>query len=800
MIIAGRIRGIFPPVLLLSAILLAGCSGAETRKMHYLEKAQSLLEQRLFDKAQIELRNALQIDPNFVPARLLMGDLAVRLNDPRRALQMYQSVLDQDATNLEARAGVAKIYVFASLPEKALEVVEAGLVQAPDDPALLTVRGAARARMGDLAGATADAERALAASPQHENAVALLASLHLREGRDADALALVEGALRSLPENVDLRLILAEIHVKGGRTDDAERTLREVVELLPEDLSHRYTLARFLAGHERIDDAEQVLRGAIEQNPESLEAKSTLIGMLASRKSIGSAEKALVGFVEAEPKNMELRLALGDFYTAAGRAADAAEAYRAVVKRDGTAPQGLAARNRLAAAAIRERRVDDAAKLIEEVLVENPQDNDALTMRAELALSKGDTAAAVTDLRTVLRDQPGSVPVQRALAQAYLRSGDEALAEETIKKAVEMNPTDRNLRADFARMLVRTGQTERALQILQAAVAEAPEDLAAQEQIFLLHLARKDLKQARVTASTVKSARPDLALGHYLTGLVDRAEGSAGAAIAAYEAALKLQPDAAEPLTGLVQTLVSEKRADVAVARLEATAAAQPDNAVARNLLGELLMTQKRNADAIVAFDAAIEAASGWWVPYRGKAFAQIAAGDTAAATQSLTTGLGATGGAISLGVDLASLQERLGRPEQAIATYQRMLEKSPQNDLLANNLAMLLVTHRTDAKSLELAGQLAERFKDSNEPAFANTSGWVTYKLGRYAEAIPALQRAADRDPQAPLLRYHLAMAQFKVGRVEDARKNLEAALDAGTSFPGMDEARTTLERLKSS
>ena len=50
---------------------------------------------------------------------------------------------------------------------------------------------------------------------------------------------------------------------------------------------------------------------------------------------------------------------------------------------------------------------------------------------------------------------------------------------------------------------------------------------------------------------------------------------------------------------------------------------------------------------------------------------------------------------------------------------------------------------------------------------------------------------------PDAALARYHLGMAQSAAGDDTDARDNLTRAVNSGTQFVGLDEARATLVKL---
>jgi tetratricopeptide (TPR) repeat protein len=93
-----------------------------------------------------------------------------------------------------------------------------------------------------------------------------------------------------------------------------------------------------------------------------------------------------------------------------------------------------------------------------------------------------------------------------------------------------------------------------------------------------------------------------------------------------------------------------------------------------------------------------------------------------------------------SLSLGLAGIHERQQRHDDAIAVYEKMLEKYPDNLLVINNLAALLSDHREDEASLSRARELAGKLANSDQPALLDTLGWVHYRLGEYDQAAEVL------------------------------------------------------------
>jgi tetratricopeptide (TPR) repeat protein len=126
--------------------------------------------------------------------------------------------------------------------------------------------------------------------------------------------------------------------------------------------------------------------------------------------------------------------------------------------------------------------------------------------------------------------------------------------------------------------------------------------------------------------------------------------------------------------------------------------------------------------------------------------------------------------------------------------SYQDALQIDPSYVPALNNLAWLYCER---GESLNEALELAQQAK-KQEPDDAHvndTLGWIYYKKGLYPSAVGLLESAVAKNPKDPGYQFHLGMVYVNIGKQEQGRKTLQAALRVGLN---PEEARAAKEALQ--
>jgi Tfp pilus assembly protein PilF len=779
----------------LALLLLGGCGGKEERLQSHLEKGRSLLEQGKLDTAGVEVRNAMQIDPKNSEAMYVAGLVIERGGeDFRRAYQHFMRAVELDGNNIAARARLGRYHLLGGDIAKAEETLAEITKLAPDALETRNLKAAVLAAKKDIPGAIAEATAILNQNPGEVETANFLAGLYMATQSPDQAVGVLDKAIAATPKNTALRIVRATIATRMNDRDAAEKQLREVIALEPARTEHRNNLAAFHARGKEFDKAEAVLRESISADRKDVKRRLALLEFTSVFRSMELAEKEAIAQVAEDARAYELQFQLARFLRTNGKASDAIKVYRGIIDRDRLQPNGIRARVELAGMQLAAGNRGDAQKLIEEVLKENPRDNQALLMRAQFGVDRGDSASAIADLRAVLRDQPDSPVIVGALARAHMMNKEPELARDTIGRAVEMFPNRPQLRFVFAEYLASSGDFTAAMRQVDEVIKVNASSMEARDLKARIQMAQKDEAGAEETFRQMKQLAPKQPQVMVRLGQFYVARKQFDRAIVEFEEAARLLPNAPEPVLLVVNTLLAQGNTTAAAARLDAAVKASPNSVPLLVAVGELQIQRKAFGEAEATFrrvntmDARVPAA------YLNLARLAAVQNQRPAAIKWLQDGMAALPDNVGMQLALGDFHVTFAEWEPAIKLYEAVLGRSPDNLIAANNLAAILADHRNDPESHKRALSIANRFETSDNAAFLDTLGWAYFKNGQIDQAIRVLRRAVERDPNAAVHKYHLGVALMKKGDEREGRAMLQRALDSKTPFPGIEEARKLL------
>jgi tetratricopeptide (TPR) repeat protein len=775
--------------------LLVGCSSKDERMQSSLVKAADYVRSSDWDKANVEIRNVLQIDPKNAQAYFISGQVADGKREFQRAYGSYLKAIELKPDHLEAKVGLARIYLLAGEVEKSDQSVAEVLAVDAKNLGARTIQAALLARRDDVPGAIAQAKALIAeqaAAPVE--ASMLLAGLYTSQGKTAEALAVIESALKGDPKNLSLLQVAAQI--AGSSTDSsmfqkAVAYLRQSAEQSPKNIDLWNAWALHHTRHNELDLAESVLRASVKAEPEDSQRQLVLLDFLSSRRGRDVAEKEFLAAIADKPKDTVLRFGLVNLYRASDRATDARRVLQDIIDLDKLAPASMVARDQLAADWLSQGKVAQARTLVAEVLAANPRDGAALLLRGRMLLADGKANDAIIDLRAAAKDQPGSPEVVSLLAAAHRKAGEPQLAREVLSDAVKFKPDNSELRLLLAADMADAKEYQAANNEIDSALKSAPQNLRAYDFKAQLALVQKDVAGAEKAFVSLKNQYPQNPAGFLKLGRLYAEQKKYDDALKEYDAAVSLAPTSPEPVLWGIGVLIAQRRFDEANARIDAMTQREPKNVMPYQLRGEVAVARADLPQAESAYRKMIAFAPTVPAGYLSLARVKASQNDMVAAMAVLEEGEKAVPVDLSIPATRAEWLSRVGRQEEAIALYEALVKRAPEEDSYANNLAYLLTQFKGDKANLERALTLTQRFKESNNPSYLDSLGWTHYKLAQYAEAVPVLERALQQAPDAPLLQLHLGLALHKNGDAERSRELLKKALDSKITSPEYDEAK---------
>jgi len=784
-------------IALATVILTTACAPPEERVANYLAKAQKSLDAGDYSKARLEAQNAAQIDPKNANARYVLALVAEQKGDIPALFGHLAVAIDSDPSHVEARLKLGSLYYLGQEWDRVDEQLEALLELAPDDPRVRLLLGRILLQKDKRAEGMAEIDRALELDPDYTEAILMKAVAQSVDSLD-QGVSTLDAAIATRPplEGRPLRELRVLLLAQGRQAEAVEQSLKDLARDFPEEESYQLQLVQFYAGQGRLDDADLRLEQVARLDPANQQKQLDYVLFLATERNVDKAEATLQAFIKESPDSARLRTALGELYEASGRIPEAREAYQGAVGRDPKGEHGLAAQQRLAVLDLRAGDAAAASRRIADILAVAPDDAPALLMRAGILFAEGRFDDAIADLRGVLRRTPDDHRALLLLAQTYVQKNDVTLAKDVYRRLLAVRSDSAEGLLELAGLYAADREFGEAEALLRRHVTARPDDVVATGRLVDVLMLQNKTAEAEQEARRMAALANEAGSGDYTLGRVMAQQRDFDAAAAAFRRSVKERPGDPLPLEGLVQSLLAAGKQQEAIETLRGQIEAEDGEAIfARYLLGQLHGQAGNRAEAIRYLEEVLRARPDTAPAY--VSLASVYPNDREARLEVYRRGLKAVPGHPQLSLLLGAELGQAGDLGGALAVYEELVRRNPGFEPGVNSLAATLLDYRSDQASLARALELAQRLSSSEDPVAQDTLGWAYYRAGRYGEAVSTLERVVTR-ADLPVFHYHLGMAYLATGNEVGARQHLQKAVGGAGSYPGLGEARATLQRLK--
>ena len=760
----------------------AACSSPEERVQKYYASGQEFLENGEFGKANVQFQNVLKIDETHIPTLLGMAEVAERKQNLKQMFGLYQRIVRLDPNHIHAHVQLGKLYLIGSDETAALESAETALAIDPNSVDAIALKSGVLLRIGDTENAVELARQAIASDPGHIEATTVLATARGIDGDIDGAIAEIERALAVNPKAAVLQLLRIRLLSQLDRLDDVLDGYRQLVDQFPEQTVYRRAFAREFINQKNYDEALDQLEKISELEPENNDIKLDIVRVVNSKDGTQAAQERLRQFVDSEPDNHDLRFALVDLLREQGEMDEAFALIESLRQSDDTAVASRV-KNKLALLHLLNGERDKAQLLVDEILEADGNNTDALIKRASFQIDDANFEAGIADLRTALNNNPDSVEAMILMSSAFERQGNIDFARAELAKAFEAGGKQANVANAYAKFLLRNGNSRRAEDVLVQSLAVAPGNMDNLKLLAGVRLDLQDWQGADEIAELIEEidAGGDGQIAGNIRVVALSGLGEYEQIIDMLSAQREQGPLDSQPLSTLVAAYLKVDRVRDAEEMLKNVLASDPDNYEARILLAQTYFADRKQPEAEAVL---VEAANT--TPSRGEAFEflyryYIARGERDKAIVLVEDGMSKAPDNDALLFFKGDILIAAGELEEALDVYAGLLEKRPNDRIVANNFVSISSDLRTDEASIARALEVAKILEEDENALVRDTVGWAHYRAGQYSRAVEFLSEAAQSAGGNAEILYHLGAAQIAAGDVESGQGNLNKALEAG-------------------
>lgn len=538
---------------------IAACSKTQSTQALVAEARQ--YQQKGDNKAAvIQLKNALQKDPNDFEARYLLGAIYNETGDPMSAEKEIRKAISLGLGSGKALPELAKALLEQGQFQKVLDETKS-IPEAKADAAISTLRGSAYLALAKNHEAKESFELALKNEANYPDALIGLAKFSFLEKDIDSATRLSEQAASQNPKNINAWLFKGDLLRTLGKTEPALAAYDQALKIEPNNNTAHIAKANLEIGAGKFDAAKADIDAARKSTPKGLIVFYTQALLDFSQGKHAAAWESLQQVLRVAPDHMPSVLLAGAVQFALG-----------------SMPQ--------------------AEQHLNNYLAKNPDNLYARKLLASTLLKKGQPQRALDALAPALKNGQQDVQLFSLMGESYMQTKDYTKATEYFTKASTLAPQAAQLHTALALSKLGQGESARAVAELEMSTSLDAKSPQAGILLVMTHLRLKEYDKASTAVLALEKQQPDNPLVQNLKGGVYLSKKDIPNARASFEKALVLQPSYFPAVQNLAQLDVQENKPDAAKKRYEALLDKDKKNIQAMTALASLALSQKQIKEA----------------------------------------------------------------------------------------------------------------------------------------------------------------------------------------------------------
>jgi putative PEP-CTERM system TPR-repeat lipoprotein len=783
---------------------LVACSKMQSSEA-LVSEAKEYLRKGDNKAAVIQLKNALQKNPDDAEARYLLGNIYNDIGDPLSAEKELRKALSLGVNRDKVTLNLGKALLMQGQYQKVLD--ETSQVAATkSDAELSTLRGNAYLALGKLADAKASFDRALKDKADFPDALIGLAKHELAQNDIATATGFSEQAVTANPTNPNTWLFKGDLLRVQGKVEHALAAYDQVLKLKPGDARAHIVKATLEIQAKHFDSAKMDIDAARKSTPNAPIVFYTQALFDYAQGKHAAAWESIQQVLRIAPDHMPSVLLAGVVQLSLGSSQQAEQHLKKYLEKN---PGDLYASKILASVLLKNEQTDRAITLVNTALKDAPEDPQLLALAGESYMKAKEFGKATKYFEKASTLVPAAAPLRTALAQSSLAQGQDTRAIAELERAISLDAKSTQAGILLIMTHVRRKEYDKALAATNALEKEHPDNPLIQTLKGGIFVDKKNIPAARVSFEKaltlqptyypaaaalaqldLQEKKPDAAKKRFeavlekdkkshqamsaLAGIAE-AQGKKQEATDWLERANRENPDEVQPALLLAAQYLRFGDTGKALTFLQKLRVAQPSNPEVLDLLAQ---TQLANKDPAAALDsykklAAVMPTSG--APHLRIASIYIAMQNYAAATDAVKKALSLQPDYLEAQLADLALHVRAGRHEQALAIarhIQMQRNKSAvgyvaEGDvLMSQNKPAVAIKAYDQAFALNKSGQVLMKVYDSLSRA------------GKYQEADARINQWLKEQPNDTPTRMHLATESLKNQRNKTAIEQFQIVL----------------------